>query len=849
MTKDAGVGYENADRMIPAEYYGKTQTARDFTHKFPSYYPQVMSEIALMIEAKSIFEFGCGSGRNLKVIEERFSQEKKHIITRGMDIDPEYVKFGRKNYGLNLTVGDETQVLTLEDPHYDLVFTVSVLENIPNPQNIVASLLNMANKCCVFIEPVFGQGTINGSKKINTHQALPDTYHHNYKDIFERSKCKIILEMPLPTSGKKTGLFYRIFVVSNEHSPRFSSVELSDQIIISSILNAMGNTYYTEKEKDTSINQFVNLENAKCQSEESLQKQLDQIELLTKTTTQLTKLTEMLVYLQKRSNYPGQRTVIRIVKFIRSIGKKSNQENSAADKKARKLLKLLKIYNKSNIGFDLDSKTIKLINSIPDEEKQSAIDSFNGNNPSHGFSVILRNIDFSVLNRDPKLALKRVEALVRCSENGIVLPKRSNTHLLTQSGLGKSVFYLMHSRAPIVVNGYSERSQTVLSNLKNFKLNVIGITRIGFPKDLAKFKNYDFPDEEIIEGVRFFSLPDDEGGLFRPVDDLIYRYADEIKTKASIHPPSVIHASSNYINGLAGIVAARKLGVPSIYEVRGMWHITSLFYNPDYKSTLKFKMEEKLEMQAVNEADRVLVISEGVRSYLSGKGIDKNKLFLLPNCVDTTHFYPRKRNRELADALGISNDSIVIGYVGTLVPYEGVDILIQALYYLSRAERSDVKLLIVGDGPSGAGLRKQARELGILDLCIFVGKVSKEEVIEYYSLIDIAPIPRKSGLVTELIPPLKPIEAMAMGCVVMVSKLPALLDLGEPNKSVIQFDSDNVKALVDALHFVVTNHSTCEDMKKNAREWVITNRSSSAFLHYLSEAYTSLGFSLVKPKN
>src|SRR5690606_30639137 len=140
----------------------------------------------------------------------------------------------------------------------------------------------------------------------------------------------------------------------------------------------------------------------------------------------------------------------------------------------------------------------------------------------------------------------------------------------------------------------------------------------------------------------------------------------------------------------------------------------------------------------------------------------------MPNGVDLTLFGDSPpRDRSLAGSLGIGEGS-VMGFIGSFYDYEGLDDLIDAMPDLVDA-RPDARLLLVGGGPVEASLRARAGASPVAPAIHFAGQVPHAEVERYYSLCDVMVYPRKRSRLTDLVTPLKPLEAMAQGRVVAAS--------------------------------------------------------------------------------
>ncbi|GAA3250140.1 hypothetical protein GCM10020258_04810 [Sphingomonas yabuuchiae] len=162
------------------------------------------------------------------------------------------------------------------------------------------------------------------------------------------------------------------------------------------------------------------------------------------------------------------------------------------------------------------------------------------------------------------------------------------------------------------------------------------------------------------------------------------------------------------------------------------------------------------------------MICEGLRGDLIARGLPQDKIIVSPNGVDLGLFgQPLARDEALAEELGLA-DAEVIGFIGSFYDYEGLDDLIAAMPRLVAA-RPKARLLLVGGGPMEAALRAQADRSPVAAAIRFVGRVPHQQVERYYSMVDILAYPRKKMRLTDLVTPLKPLEAMAQGKLVAAS--------------------------------------------------------------------------------
>ena len=458
-------------------------------------------------------------------------------------------------------------------------------------------------------------------------------------------------------------------------------------------------------------------------------------------------------------------------------------------------------------------------------------------------SLALGVLDGTLRGRDLKpneaLYLRRLVSVFKATEQGYRLPaRRAESEYEPVKG---SLFYLIHMRDPFEVNGYVTRTHLLLASMRAAGLAPKAITRLGFPQDLARHRNAVIASEELMQGVPMLSLPDKSNGqIGRPIIDYIDAYAASIVKLARQHRPAALHAASNYMNGLAAIKAGRILGIPVIYEVRGIWEITQSSANEIYANTLRYKQQRTLENAAVSAADRVITISEPLRRFVIAHGAKDANVSVVPNAVDSDHLRPMRRDRTVLARLGIAPKDVVIGYVGSVVHYEGLDYIIEALKMLKDQGVKGFRFLLVGHGRESENLEALAARLKVSDLCIFMGRVPREEVESLYSVIDIAPLPRRSLPVTELVPPLKPFEAMAAGKTVVVSSVEALAGTVIHGETGLVVEKDNVSELVAALRTLIEKPAVRRRMGKRAREWVVAERSVPALAAQLTAVYESI---------
>ena len=367
-------------------------------------------------------------------------------------------------------------------------------------------------------------------------------------------------------------------------------------------------------------------------------------------------------------------------------------------------------------------------------------------------------------------------------------------------------------------SGYTFRTRAIMKAQAGAGWAVAGLT------GERHYQHGVMPDaaEETVEGLRFFrtqSLPSGppllrEWGEVRALSERIVALHRE-------WPFDLIHAHSPALNGLAGARAAKKLGLPFVYEIRAFWEDAAVGNGTGRESSARYRLTRALENYVVKRADRVAVICEGLRNDLVARGFAAEKIFVSPNGVDMELFgNPPPPDTVLAAELGLTGKA-VIGYIGSFYDYEGIDDLIAAMPLM----QSGAHLLLVGGGPMEKALREQADSSPAKNRIHFVGRVPHEEVERYYSLVDILAYPRKAMRLTELVTPLKPLEAMAQGRLVAASSVGGHRELIEDGVTGTLFAPDDPAAAAKLLDELLSDTESWPTRKANARAFVAKERN------------------------
>lgn len=283
--------------------------------------------------------------------------------------------------------------------------------------------------------------------------------------------------------------------------------------------------------------------------------------------------------------------------------------------------------------------------------------------------------------------------------------------------------------------------------------------------------------------------------------------------------PDIIHAHSPVLNALPAIKVARRLGIPVVYEIRAFWEDAAVDHGSTFEGSLRYRISRALETHAIRQVDHAFTICEGLRADILARGITADKLTVIPNAVDVDSFQlASPPDPQLIEQWGLAGKT-VIGFIGSFYAYEGLDLLLDALPNLLR-KRPDVRLLLVGGGPQEANLIKQAERLGVGEYVNFAGRVPHKDVSRYYDLINVLAYPRHPIRLTELVTPLKPLEAMAQGKLFVASDVGGHKELIEDGRTGILFKAGNRESLANAIINLLETPSTWPGIRANGREFV-----------------------------
>jgi glycosyltransferase involved in cell wall biosynthesis len=357
---------------------------------------------------------------------------------------------------------------------------------------------------------------------------------------------------------------------------------------------------------------------------------------------------------------------------------------------------------------------------------------------------------------------------------------------------------------------------------------------------------------EYVDGTPHHLLGKPDGQPL-PLDQRLQRHTEELLSLVTRVRPSVLHAHSDFLNAITAQTVGSATGIPVVYESRGFWEeswlsrtadrfgwsddaeLSAYFGEPDV-----YAWRRDREAAARAAADHVVTLARVMRPRILSSGTDEARLSLAPNAVDSASFAQSGKDEALLARLGLDGDEVVIGYVSSLVEYEGIDTLIRAFATVRDEHEQPVRLLIVGEGQERTNLERVAEAVGS-DAITFTGQVPHEDVELYYGVIDVFVVPRKPSDVCHLVTPLKPFEAMAAGKALVMSDVDALREIAEDSDAGVLFEAGSEKSLADVLARLVEDPGARLDLARRGRSWVAAHRTWEANAEVYAGIYAGLG--------
>lgn len=349
--------------------------------------------------------------------------------------------------------------------------------------------------------------------------------------------------------------------------------------------------------------------------------------------------------------------------------------------------------------------------------------------------------------------------------------------------------------------------------------------------------------EEAVDDWHFFRTPQATSLMARiPVLNqlaVIDSLTRRLREVAQSIKPDILHAHSPALNAIAALRVGRALGIPVVYEIRAFWEDAAVDHGTSREWGIRYRLTRALESYAIKHAHAVTTICEGLRTDILARGTPAEKVTVIPNAVNVENFSTGEAaDADLAKNLGLEG-KVLLGFIGSFYAYEGLDILLQALPKML-SHNPDIRVLLVGGGPKDKELKALALQLGVQDKVIFTGRVPHDQVQRYYNLIDVLVYPRLQMRLTDLVTPLKPLEAMAQGRLLVASDVGGHRELIENGKTGVLFEAGNPDALATQVVNLLAAPDRWSTLRAAARRFVETERNWPASVARYQPIYSRL---------
>jgi glycosyltransferase involved in cell wall biosynthesis len=307
-------------------------------------------------------------------------------------------------------------------------------------------------------------------------------------------------------------------------------------------------------------------------------------------------------------------------------------------------------------------------------------------------------------------------------------------------------------------------------------------------------------DPVIVDGVRVLYFP------YVLSYDLFYLTPQMIPyIKKNIEAFDIAHLHD--VRCFQSIVAhryAKKNGVPYVVQLHGS------YLAPFGGNKLKWLLDNAASTRTLKDASRVIALTTTEAAYLKQNGVGDEKIDLVGNGIDFSEdTQPLIRGR-FRQKFGISNEELVVLYVGRITSSKGLDLLVDAFSDLT-SHLDAVKLVLVGGDHHGykSTLKKRMRDLRIEDCCVFTGPVDESDKTDAYVDADVFVTPRFTGF------PLTFLESCACGTPIVTTRGGDSIDWIDGFVGYVTDDSK--KALAAAITTILCDDQIRERFKENCR--------------------------------
>jgi glycogen synthase len=398
------------------------------------------------------------------------------------------------------------------------------------------------------------------------------------------------------------------------------------------------------------------------------------------------------------------------------------------------------------------------------------------------------------------------------------------------------VLHILYQSHPNI-SGSSTRTRDILNCQKHIGIKPIVITspfQKGLNKNYGVENIYGVPHFRTYSGKLNEQVKEDTKNIFINIKKFfrIISFKRKILKLVLKEKPDILNAHAMFFCAYPTILIGKKMQLPVFYEVRSLWEERRKdFGSFNILRKIEFMVLRKIETYCINNANHIVVINENLKQDIIKRGILEDKITVIGNAVDID-FLERQRTRMSKE----KRDSITFGYVGSISPIEGLDSLIE----LFKTNFEKNRLLIYGRGKESY-INNLKIQISDYDNIEYRGEIDRNEIFRAYENIDIIVNPRVKLKITDTVTPLKPLEAMAIGKIVIASNVGGMKELIDNDINGFLFEADSINELERCIKKILNlSLSEKQTIISNAISFIKSERLWSINAFKYKEIYEKL---------
>jgi PEP-CTERM/exosortase A-associated glycosyltransferase len=396
------------------------------------------------------------------------------------------------------------------------------------------------------------------------------------------------------------------------------------------------------------------------------------------------------------------------------------------------------------------------------------------------------------------------------------------------------VLHVLDHSVPIY-SGYSFRTLAILKHQRAFGWKTVQVTGLKHTASGPAHEEVDGFEFHRTTRSRTFPL---RGPLLNEIE-VVRSLSKRLGEVAGRVEPDIIHAHSPSLNGLAALWSRRSNRIPLVYEVRALWEDGAVTLGTAREGGWRYRATRALETYVLRRCDAVTTICEGLRREIVQRGVAESRVTVIPNGVDVDGFgVAARHDHDFAETLGLRGGPI-LGYIGSFNTYEGLNVLLRALP-LILVHHPRAQVVFVGGGSEEEALKRLSRDLHIAGHVVFTGWVANDAVGQYYQAFDVLVYPRQPSRLTELVTPLKPLEAMAQGRLVVASDVGGHRELIRDGETGLLFRAGDHASLAETVVEALARPDRVRAIRDAAGRFVAAERTWAASVARYAAVYEGL---------